>query len=76
MLLKICKINPPMASKINWTAGILAILGFLSDPQLLNMIPAQYSSKIMIIAGGLLIVWRSFFTACPVAPPDPNQPAG
>jgi hypothetical protein len=67
------QVNPPYKSKINYLAGTLALLGVLTDPKVMGLIPQQYAGKIMIVAGAILIVVRSFFTAQPDRPPIPDE---
>jgi len=55
------KAKSALKSKINWTAGILAILAATADPQLGALIPAEYLPKIMYAGSLLTVLFRTFF---------------
>lgn len=55
-----------LKSKINWTAGILALLAALSDPSIGALVPEAYLPKIVYIGSLLTILFRTLF----------NVPAG
>jgi len=48
-------------SKINWTAGILALLAALCDPSLGAVVPTEYLPKIAYGASLLTMLFRTFF---------------
>ena len=60
------KTTEALSSKINWTAGILAVLAALSDPSLGALVPEEYLPKIVYIGSLLTVLFRTFF----------NVPAG
>ncbi|MEM5785848.1 MAG: hypothetical protein AAGU11_00940 [Syntrophobacteraceae bacterium] len=50
-----------LKSKINWTAGILALFAMLSDPNLGALIPVEYMPKIAYVGSALTMLFRTFF---------------
>jgi hypothetical protein len=71
MAAETCNINPPLKSKLNYLGAILILLGGLSDPHVLAVLPAEYAGSITFFGGLLLMVLRTFFTA--KTPQDPNM---
>jgi hypothetical protein len=53
--------NPALKSKVNWTAGVMALLAMASDPNLGNLIPVEWLPKVTYVGSLLTIVFRSFF---------------
>lgn len=56
-------LNHPAASKINWTAMMIQIIGLLA---LLNVIPTEFQKPLtemtLLIGPALIQVWRTWFT--------------
>jgi hypothetical protein len=57
-------------SKINYVALALLVLGFVTDPQFINLIPETWGPLILKISGPLLFVLRTFLSK-PVEPTTP-----
>jgi hypothetical protein len=57
-------------SKINWVSLALLVLGFVTDPQFLDLFP-DYGPTILKIAGPLLFILRTCFTK---PAPEPERP--
>lgn len=54
--------KPFWKSKINWTAFIAVILGFLTDPAFTDFIDPFWAAQILKIAGGITFVISQWFT--------------
>lgn len=67
-------LNPPLQSKLNYLGAVLVILGALSDPHVLAILPAEYAGSITFFGGLLLMVLRTFFTGRIPQDPNMNQP--
>lgn len=67
---KPCESKPALQSKLNWTGFAMVLLGAVMDPMFGAMvgdfIPEKWLSRIMFLAGWLIIALRTLGTNGPV----------
>ena len=52
----------PVKSKTNWIAVIVVIMGFLTDPAIIGVIPPDWAPFILKVAGAVTFIISAFFT--------------
>jgi hypothetical protein len=52
-------------SKLNWIAIVTTAIGFLSMPELKDVVPAKWLPFILVVIGFLNLIVRNFFTSKP-----------
>ena len=57
-------------SKTNWLALALLVLGFVTDPAMLNILPPNWAPFILKVTGPVLLIVKTFMTKqCPTETP-------
>jgi hypothetical protein len=60
----------PVASKLNWTGLVLVMMGAVTDPSFQiyfgNLIPQEWFSRLVFLAGWAVIALRTLGTSKPI----------
>jgi hypothetical protein len=54
--------NQALKSKTNYVALALTVVGFLTDPNVIGVVPPEVASWILKLSGPVLFILKTFFT--------------